>query len=471
MSNTQSPLREIIEDFQREIFNKKIQSLPPNEREVINFRNESADRKLRKVYQIPLELLRYRKDNGRISALVISHERTIGELDEKDPDVQSKLAEFLKQSDPEQTEILEWSIFADGQKEVAIITCDGFLINGNRRRLVLENLCEKHPEKDNWKRMKVVILPGLDEEGGAPTLLEIEEIENRYQFQQEGKAEYSSFDSALSIRRKIEYGLSLGQQMKDDPRYQELTPAEFEKEKKKIEKEKLEPLEVADRYLETIGCRGQYDRISKSKGDSEGRWQAIKDLHTSFCSKKEKPGELDKMNIEKSEMGAVEQAAFMAIRLREIPSMGKIHAVMRDLPKSCRYGKEEFLALCKEVSHDLPEEERVDKDGKRLPPDQIEKKWRTTNREKISYRFKRADDSTKDGDEQEKPLTLLEGALKKITHKNMDVSKIQAEDLKQALQTSNNIKKRIQEIGTEIYEASKNGKRSEKNDQKKLKRK
>ncbi|GAG80751.1 unnamed protein product, partial [marine sediment metagenome] len=72
--------------------------------------------------------------------------------------------------------------------------------NGNRRKLALDEL-SKVDDKFNW--MKVVVLPGKEDPGGPPTMLEIEQIENRYQLQSEGKAEYYKFDRALSIRRKI----------------------------------------------------------------------------------------------------------------------------------------------------------------------------------------------------------------------------------------------------------------------------
>ena len=66
-------------------------------------------------------------------------------------------------------------ILADGQQEPGIITCDGFLVNGNRRRVVLEALHNDNPAREEFARMKVVILPGEGEEGGPPTLKEIEQ--------------------------------------------------------------------------------------------------------------------------------------------------------------------------------------------------------------------------------------------------------------------------------------------------------
>jgi len=52
------------------------------------------------------------------------------------------------------------SIEHAGQSEPAIINCDGFLINGNRRKMVLEKLKDRHKGKPDCEAMKAVILPG-----------------------------------------------------------------------------------------------------------------------------------------------------------------------------------------------------------------------------------------------------------------------------------------------------------------------
>ncbi len=207
--------REIVEDFARVIRERKTEG-PKPATEVISFRDERRNNIERRVYQVPIGLLRYRKDNGRIASDVMNYERLNGLIDEKDAAAQSILRQFLADKDPEKVEILTHSIAAHGQNEPAIITADGFLINGNRRKMVMEHLASK-PGGSEY--MKVVILPGATDPGGSPTLIEIEQLENRYQLQSEGKSEYYGFDRALSINRKIDLGFSLRDQLRDDPRY------------------------------------------------------------------------------------------------------------------------------------------------------------------------------------------------------------------------------------------------------------
>ena len=67
-----------------------------------------------------------------------SYEKINGPIDEKSESGQEVLRGFLKISDPEKKEVLKQQIKKKGQRQPAIITCDGFLINGNRRKMVFE---------------------------------------------------------------------------------------------------------------------------------------------------------------------------------------------------------------------------------------------------------------------------------------------------------------------------------------------
>ena len=51
---------------------------------------------------------------------------------------------------------------------------------------------------------------------------EIEQLESRYEEQSDGKAKYSQFNKALSMRRKIKRGYTLDQQMVDNSEYAHL---------------------------------------------------------------------------------------------------------------------------------------------------------------------------------------------------------------------------------------------------------
>jgi hypothetical protein len=449
---TKPVTREIIDDFAKEIAKKRQKTARPS-KTVINFRTEKIDGFEREVWRVPIDILRYRKDNGRIASDVLDYERTTAVLDEKDENAQLRIQEFLEKKDPERTTILMKSILHAGQQEPAIITCDGFLINGNRRKMVMERLCHDYPTNDDIKFMKVVILPGKDEEGGPPTLLEIEQIENRYQLQSEGKSEYYRFDRALSIKRKVELGFSLEQQLLDDPRFVRASPSELKKAVKECKKDFLQPLACTDRYLKQFKREGLYRTISTGMSDPEGRWQAFVDYSNTYTQYFKNAKRLIEYGIEENEIGAIEEAAFDIIRLRTVPDMPKVHKIMRDLPKYCRTkeGKKAIKKITDEVDSVLSNEECVSESGKPLSIPEIDAKWAAKNKQSIIYNVKTAFRNHEALKEKETPLDLLDAAYKKLTHENMDLSAIRIGDHDKARKLAAEIEKEAVKIQREIY--------------------
>ncbi len=444
--------RRIVEDFADEILRSKTAAPKPHE-VVIHFRNERAANSSREVVCVPVKLLRYRKDNGRIASDVYSYEKSVNILDEGDDEDQKILEKFLREKDPDQTENLLNSILHQGQDEPAIITSDGFLINGNRRKMVFQLLREKtHDPK--FDRMNVVILPGQNDEGGPPTNKEIEQIENRYQLQKDGKSEYSNFDRALSIRRKIDSGMSLADQLSDDPNFVSLSSGEFKKQVQKYEEEFLNPLKCVDRYLESLGRDGYYRSISTGIGDREGRWQAFLDYYKSVYKKMENERERDKLGIEEDEIGNIEDVAFKLIRLREFPGQ-KVHNLMRDMPKylTSNISKDELFTLNK--IKELDPSETIDANGKEDDYETIDQKWRKKNATEIIRRVKKAMDYTDHNDEMETPIELLKQAYKKLDHTMMDPGSVAVSDLKEAMNLAEQVEKKAKELKDQFYQFQK----------------
>jgi hypothetical protein len=449
---TKPVTREIIDDFAKEIHDRRLHTAKPS-KTVINFRTDIKDGIERDVWRVPIGILRYRKDNGRIASDILDHETNIGPLDEKDDEAQALIAKFLEEKDPEKTAALRSSIMHAGQSEPAIITCDGFLINGNRRKMVMDRLHEQSAENDSYAYMKAVILPGKGEEGGPPTLLEIEKLENRYQLQNDGKSEYYGFDRALSIKRKMELGLTLEDQLRDDPRFVGATQKQIEKAVNEYEKQYLKPLECVERYLKQFKREGQYRTISHGMSDPEGRWQAFIDYSDTYSRCFNNPKQRIELSIEEDEIGDIEEAAFDIIRLRTIPDMPKVHQIMRYLPKYCgtKEGKREVLKIAKEVEPVLPRDKCLDKDGNPLDMTGVDARWAATFRQPIIYHIKKARDSHESKKEKETPLDLMDAAYKKLTHEDMDLSAIAVDDFEKARKLAVSIRDRAHELESEIY--------------------
>ena len=449
---TKPATREIIDDFTKEIREKRQQTVKPST-DVINFRTDIADGVERTVWRVPIEILRYRQDNGRIASDILDYERNIGVLDERDDQAQAEIRVFLEQKDPERTAVLSKSILHAGQKEPAIITCDGFLINGNRRKMVMDKLHAQYPDNDTFGYMKVVILPGTDDEGGPPDLLEIEKIENRYQLQSDGKSEYYGFDRALSIQRKIKLGLSLKEQLSDDPRFARATEANLVKAIKECRKTFLDPLACVDRYLKQFGREGLYRTISSGMSDREGRWQAFIDYSNSYARYFNNPKRRIEFGIEDDEIGVIEEAAFDIIRLRAVPGMPKVHVIMRELPKYCRTkdGKRAVKKIAEEVDPMLPREELFDANDEPLSLEEVDDKWAARNKEHVTYNLSKAVRSHEHLKDRETPIGLLEAALKKLIHDDMDLTTIRTEDYGKARALAADIQKEANALERQIY--------------------
>jgi hypothetical protein len=448
--------RVIIDDFARLIKEKATKGSKP-EKTVINFRDEKRNGFERDIVQVPLSLLRYRKENGRIASDVLNHERSNGVLHEQDDKAQEILGKFLEEKDAEPTDALMKSIEHTGQNEPAIITCDGFLINGNRRKMALEKLKAMQPGRSEYGSMKVVILPGRGEAGGPPTLLEIEQLENRYQLQSDGKAEYFSFDQALSIARKMRLGFSLKAQLQDDPRYVRAGEKELNQAVEALQQEYLRPLECVDRYLALFGREGLYGTVAASRGDREGRWQAFKDYSHTYHNYFKDPHWMMEKGVDDADVGGLEDAVFKIIKLRDLRGLKKLHQVMRDLRRMCSYqeSRKEILKISDDVEADLPEKERRDPQGNPLTLDKLDEKWAQRHQQTILHHLKKAIEHQERNQDKETPISLLKAALQKLNHESMTVSSMAVGDYPEARKLAAGIQTRANEIEKEIFHAGK----------------
>lgn len=442
---TQPAKREVIESFAAEIRKSKVEI--PGNKQSIPYQPDTLTKKVRQVYLVPTSLLRFREENGRIASDVESYEKSHQPLDETKQADQDKLRQFLQDKDPEKTEELVRSLEHESQQEPAVITADGFLINGNRRKMALEILQERTHDT-RFSRMKVVILPDKDEEGGEPTKVDIELLENAYQFHHEGKSEYYNFDRALSIRRKEqEVGIPLEVQLKQDSKYAKLSDKKFEQEVKKYRDDYLGPLECIDNYLEFIGRPGDYSAISGGKGDRMGSWQAFLDYYKSVARNLKEVKTRLKMNVEDYEIAAVEDAAFKILRQRDFGGSSnayvpnKINDIMRKLPKVLQnpQAKKELLKL-----KSVPDGEGMD-DGE----------WIEQNHKKVSHLVTEAFRQVNNQNEREEPIAKLERALNLLNSEDIDPSGVPISNLPEGLKIINALKDRVEELKTDFWHANK----------------
>ena len=63
------------------------------------------------------------------------------------------------------------------------------------------------------------------------------------------------------------------------------------------------------------------------------------------------------------------QTACAVIRMRVVPNFGKLHDIMRALPRYTEHGKTYLLEVSRSTEHRLPQEEITNDTGELLPPE------------------------------------------------------------------------------------------------------
>ncbi|NAS13701.1 hypothetical protein [Poritiphilus flavus] len=426
----------------------------------IYFRDDRRRNIERQVYSIPTIYLKFRKDNGRIASDIHSYEHKKGKLVEATDFGQEIIRGFLRAKDVERTKELKRTIVDRGQDEPAVITCDGFLINGNRRKMALELLSIEYPSESRYRTMEVVVLPGRkknEDDETPPTYYEIEQIESAYQFHTHGKSEYTNFDKAISIRRKLDNGMSIEEQLSYDATFNMLSTTEKRKKIRQIEEDFLKPLECIDKYLDRLGRNGLYNTIATAKGSNKGQWQAFIDYYKSIDKYLRDPQRLHKLGISKSERGDVEDVAFKLIRSQKIQGVDKkSHELMRLIPKLLNNpsSKEELLRLRDEIK--LKSYGETTKDAKDAVIKDLQ--WYRKNEEDIVHRVRKSYNIYLGKKESETPFELLKAALAKLNHENMNLQAIGKAKLKPSLRMAEQVAQKADEIKKEIYSLMKNHK-------------
>jgi hypothetical protein len=443
---------------QKRFINKDIYSIIEKEKidtgkkATIFFRDDKVEKRERKVYKVPIDKLYFRKDNGRIISDVLSYEINKGKLDEITDYGQHLLRTFLENKDPEKTYELKKSIKRYGQLETAVLTCDGFLINGNRRKVVLEQLTQEFPTNDIYKFLEVVILPD-DKNENAPTIKEIEQIENKYQLQNLGKAEYYNFDKALAYKRKINSGMTVEEILKDDATYDSLSEKEFKKEIQKLYEDFLYPLESIERYLKYFRREGHYNTISAGRTDSSGRWQAFLDYYKSVYKKLMDPKKLHEMGLSKKDIKKIEEVAFILIRTREYTNIKKkLHQVMRDLPKliSNKRSRTVLYSLIIKGKFDLSKSELIFEDGKPMDERSKDLVWSNKYTVEISAILIKAYKLTEIRTVKDAPFKLLNDALLRLNNSKLDLSLVENTRTEEFTNLIDEIYERIVELRTKF---------------------
>ena len=326
-----------IDKIKEETINKE--KVPLNTTFDIPYRNWQG-KKPPEVYQVPLEYCKFRKENGRIKGEVLSYEKTQAELDPDDEESQKIISDFLFEKDKKQNENLVKLIKAQGQRQPAVMTADGFLINGNRRKLALNRLYKESSQNEQYRFLKVVILPGSNH-AERPTYQDIAKLENRYESQDDGKSDFTLMNKALTyISNERDLGIPISVMLADDHTFDSKDPKKFKKATKDFEENFIEPVKLMEKYLIENEIDGNYDHV-------KDRYASFQEASKIF-SKLNDSDYLVKNGIEEDEVPDIKSAVFNIIKLREHSSIKERHnELIREIPKWFSNSKKDLIRVGK----------------------------------------------------------------------------------------------------------------------------
>lgn len=301
---------------------------------------------LYEVYGVSVELPKYRLDNTRTLALQEQYLYNHGEKEDFFNDAESDqvqeiqhgfLKSLIKSTDKEKDLLTYFS--SHTQTEPLILTHDGFVISGNRRLCAFRELLganmENYVKYKHFTQIRVVILPNMDQ-------AQIDQIEDFLEQQKDIKEPFSWVSRALSYRKRIhKYG------------YSDATLSSITGIKKNEIRSLIEKLEIADRYLNSIGKSKDYNQILDDS-------YAFEKIYS--CQSKDKGGPSKKTSFERLGFIAIKNKGSFADRMyKNIPIIYEAQQLIHD--ELNEQFSNELVIIEKEIK------ENQESSGFSLPPD------------------------------------------------------------------------------------------------------
>ena len=234
------------------------------------------------VYRLPLDLLFYNIRNGRFASeydeLKVKEGR---ELRPEEPADAKKIQKLLFSLNEKESLLLERNIEKIGQTDPGVMTAGGYIINGNRRMAVLQNLV--NDGMSNFNFLEAGRLPA------RVSHVDIWKIEAGIQLSRSAQVKYGPINELLKFQEGILAGL----------KPLEIAKTLYGAFKEKDILEKLQQLKLITQYLKFIGCPKQYIKA--------------KDLDTHFIDLQKRIEHAEKMGLSSMDITNLKQIGFQLI--------------------------------------------------------------------------------------------------------------------------------------------------------------
>jgi hypothetical protein len=321
-------------------------------------------------YMLPLYsddgkyFLQYNHDNRRFNLEIQEYERAEGKvLNPAEKDDAKKIKELLLQDEIEAEKLYDDLKQLGQQREVAAVTYDGIVINGNRRMATIEELHKENPKK--WNELWVVRLPKDISEK------DLWKIEAGLQLSKQKVADYGPINNLLMIFEGKKAGLSPD----------EIAASMYGWSDKQVIFD-LDRLNLIDTFLLFFGQPNNYGIIKRFRLNEH-----FIDLQKYLVEKMKNLGAPKKQITKKLEIAFL----YLKTAITKPDVFSFTHYDMRNLCK---------ILLDEEATYTLTDSfEKYRKDIKQIPA------------EKLSDNFDKAIDVKKDREDKDKPVKLIERAI------------------------------------------------------------
>ena len=204
-----------------------------------------GSKKMLAVYKLPTVMLFYNIRNGRFAA---EYEETVrregGYLNPEDEDDAKKIRQILLGLNTGETQRTYNDLKIRGQWNCGIITDDGYVIDGNRRKAIISKLYEDTGQEE-WKYLEVARLDV------SITPEDLWALEAGIQLGKDEIVRYGPINEFLKIREGIKAGMSK----------RSIVNALYGYDKEDEISEKMDRLALIEQYLKFIGRPRMYSQV------------------------------------------------------------------------------------------------------------------------------------------------------------------------------------------------------------------
>lgn len=375
------------------------------------------------VYEIPVECLIFNQYNGRIGTFVKQYEKLHGPINAATSEGEDRIIDFLWESKKNRNKETLIDLEEKGQIEYGIVTRDGVIVDGNRRCMLLKKIAQKTHTSPTY--FKAVILDETIESNPK----EIRKLETTFQMGVDAKVDYSPIEKYLKCRELTNDGFT-------EPEITKMMgakPGEVPKF--------LAILNLMDEYLLSIDSN--YDQMYRllDEGEVEGPFHDLVGYLKSHSGQDGRSTQGRDWQPDSTDIEDLKAAYFYSVRagfgahdLRILANPSKGQGLFNYGELWKRHSESFFSEIEKIKQEESTLDQRRQERPEEAPESLIKGKEEDYKRIALPHvkKFKGvAEEIVKDQVERDRPIELIERALRTLQQVDTTLETFEGEDVYQ----------------------------------------